>query len=169
MKWEAWIWGFASLAIAVCSATGALIRISPVLVAVPATLFALGAGAFCIGRPRFATVGRILACIFAGIAAILAATQLPLRTSFAGSKGALNSAACDAAAGRFKPGVWAGCYCMKESQVDSSGNVYLWTSIDKRGRRGFVKTKAPIILSATHEVDLGEGWSYVYVPSRRPS
>lgn len=162
MRAGAWVWGAGCLAVFVTSALGLLIRVPPVLVFVPAGLFALGAGSFCVGRPGLATPGRALACAFAAAMSLLAATQLPLRATFAGSRNAMDLAAEEAVGGRLPSGTWAGAYRINSVDVDNDGNVFLWTCVMNDGRCGFVKSKAPKIPGTVNEVDLGDGWRCLF-------
>ena len=169
MKAGAWVWGLGCLGVLVASACGWLIRVPAVLLFVPAGLFALGAGSFCIGRPGLATPGRAMACAFAAIMALLSATQLPLRAGFEGSRNAMDLAAEIASTGRLQSGSWVGCYRISYSQVDTEGNVYLWTCVMDGGRCGFVKAKSPKIPGTVNEIDLGEGWRCLYLKDEQQS
>lgn len=162
MRAGAWLWGSACLAVFVTSALGWLVRVPPVLVFVPAGLFALGAGSFCVGRPGLATPGRAMACAFAAVMSLLSATQLPLRATFAGSRNALDFAATEVLNGRLASGSWAGCYRINSAEVDPEGNVFLWTCVMSDGRCGFVKSNAPKIPGTINEVDLGDGWRCLF-------
>ncbi|MGC4013176.1 MAG: hypothetical protein QM755_01470 [Luteolibacter sp.] len=166
MRAGAWLWGSGCLAVFITSALGWLIRVPPVLVFVPAGLFALGAGSFCVGRPGLATPGRAAACAFAAMMAILSATQLPLRATFEGCRPAMDTAAVKAAGGRLSPGTWAGCYRIQSAEVDGDGSIFLWTCVTAAGRCGFVKSKIPKIPGTVNEVDLGNGWRCLFFRSQ---
>ena len=160
MKLGAWLWGLGLALAVIASGAGWLVRISPVLVSVPAALFAVGAGSLCIGRPGLMTTSRILSCLFAALLAVVATTNLPLRALFLASKVKLELAAAQAASGHPHTGLTAGYFDVCSSQVIADGAVCLWTTASRDERIGFIKTGAPSAPGALQEIDLGDGWRY---------
>lgn len=163
MKIGAWLWGIGLVLGVIASGTGWLVRISPVLIAVPSGLFAVGAGAFCIGRPGLVTPSRIWSCIFAGLLSLMTATHLPFRAVFLAYRNDLEQTARGVAGGNPCHCRSAGCFQLESSQIHADGSVYLWTRDTRTERIGFVKTTAPGVVGALHEIDLGQGWRYVIV------
>jgi len=160
MKLGAWLWGIALILVTIASAEGWIVRVSPILIAVPAVLFAVGAGAFCIGRPGLATLNRILSCVFAGLLALVAISQVPLRAMFLASRDDLESIAQKVRGGTPCGCQSAGSFELSASQVTPEGNICLWVTSNPVERIGFVKTSTRRILGARYEIDLGGGWHY---------
>lgn len=165
MKLGAWLWGSGLILVIIASGAGWLVRISPVLVSVPAALFAVGAGAFCIGRPGLVTVNRILSCVFAALLAIVASTHFPFRAMFLASRVDLEQTAGQVAKGKACGCQSAGWFSLSASEVSPDGSICLWTQTGQKERVGFVKTTAPKVLGALQEIDLGDGWRYVLLRS----
>lgn len=161
MRFGAWLWCGGLILGVIASGAGWLVRISPVLVIVPALLFAVVAGAFCIGRPGLVTNNRILSCVFSALLVVVAATNFPFRFLFLASRNDLERTAQQVARGQPCCCQPTGCFELNSSQVTSDGNICLWTENDHDERIGFVKTSAPKVLGAVHELDLGGGWRYV--------
>lgn len=159
-----WFWGGSCLLVAIASAEGWLVRISPVLVVVPAALFAIVAGAFCIGRPGLVTTGRVWSCMFAAALSVIACTQIPLRARFLASKGDLDLAADGLIQGNASRTKKAGLFELTSTQVKPDGSVILWTGQNHRQGSGcaLVRTRAPKVLGALNEIDLGGGWRYAF-------
>jgi hypothetical protein len=165
MKLGAWLWGAALVLVMIASGAGWLIHISPVLIAVPAALYALGAGAFCIGRPGLVTANRILSCVISSLLAIIAGTHLPLRVMFYISKNDLELTAADTACGKACRGRSAGCFRLHCCQISPDGNICLWTDFGRSEKIGFIKTASLKIVGASREIDLGSGWHYALLKS----
>jgi hypothetical protein len=160
MKIGAWLWGGSCLLVVIASAEGWLVRISPILLAVPGALFAIVAGAFCIGRPGLVTRNRVWSCVFAAALSVVACTQIPLRARFLASKNDLDLTADSLISGSRPLVRRAGCFELGSMQVKSDGSVILWTDSHHDNRCALVRTRSPKVLGAVNEIDLGSGWRY---------
>ena len=166
MKFGAWFWGVSCLLVVIASAEGWLVRFSPILLAVPGALFAIVAGAFCIGRPGLVTSNRVWSCIFAAILSVVAFTQIPLRARFLASKTDLELTAESLVSGSRPQGRTVGCFELHSMQVKPDGSVILWTDSDHDNCRALVRTRLPKVLGAVDEIDLGSGWRYALFKDR---
>lgn len=162
MKIGAWCWGASCLLAAIASAEGWLVRFSPILLAVPGALFAIVAGAFCIGRPGLVTGSRVCSCLFAAVLSLIACTQMPLRARFLASKADLDLAADSLVCGSRPVTGSAGCFELHSMQLKSDGSVILWTDQRLDHQCALVRTRLPKVLDAANEIDLGSGWRYVF-------
>jgi hypothetical protein len=165
MRVGAWLWCVGLVLGVIASGAGWLIRISPVLVIVPSLLFTVVAGAFCVGRPGLVTNNRVLTCVFSALLVLVAVTNFPFRLLFLASRNDLERTAQQVAGGRPCSYLTTGCFELSDSQVTKDGNVCLWTEADPDQKIGFVKTSAPKVMGALHELDLGGGWRYVQLRS----
>ncbi len=162
MKIGAWLWGVSCLLVAIASAEGWLVRFSPILLAVPGALFAIVAGAFCIGRPGLVTSSRVWSCIFAAVLSVIACTQIPLRARFLASRTDLDLTAECLIRGRHPMALKAGYFELGAMQVKPDGSVILWTDSRLDNRCALVRTRLPKLLGAENEIDLGSGWRYAF-------
>ncbi|OYV06349.1 MAG: hypothetical protein CFE26_06765 [Verrucomicrobiales bacterium VVV1] len=166
MKIGAWFWGVSCLLVAIASAEGWLVRFSPILLAVPGALFAIVAGAFCIGRPGLVTSSRVWSCVFAAVLSVIACTQIPLRARFLASKTDLELTADSLISGSRPLARKVGCFELGAMQVKPDGSVILWTDSHHDNRCALVRTRLPKVLGAVSEIDLGSGWRYALFKDR---
>lgn len=166
MKIGAWFWGVSCLLVAIASAEGWLVRISPILFAVPGALFAVVATAFCIGRPGLVTSSRVWSCVFAAMLAVIACTQIPLRARFLASKSDLDLTAECLISGSRPVACKVGCFELHSMQLKPDGSVILWTDHQHVHCCALVRTRLPKVLGAANEIDLGSGWRYAFFKDR---
>ncbi len=166
MKIGAWLWGGSCLLVVIASAEGWLVRFSPILLAVPGALFAIVAGAFCIGRPGLVTGSRVWSCIFAAILSVIACTQIPLRARFLVSKADLDLTAESLISGGRPLARKVGSFDLHSMQLKPDGSVILWTDHHHENCCALVRTRLPKVHGAVGEIDLGSGWRYAFFKDR---
>jgi|694.fasta_scaffold73407_2 hypothetical protein len=169
MRYEAWFWGLGLILYWIFSALGYMPMTPEILVAVPAGLFAVGAGTICLGRPGVRTRQRILACIFAAFTALSAFFHLPLRVGFFISKAGLENAIFQSKPGKTSTNIRAGIHNIIQIEPHLSGQTTLWVHHWNDFRAGFVNGGHQHTDCTCKIIWLNEDWSFMMSRSETSS